>query len=199
MKKLSLFFVLFFAILVIKAQDQFIGEIRMFAGNYPPKGWAFCDGQLMPISQNTALFSLLGTNYGGNGQTTFALPNLNGRTPIGAGQGSGLTDRYLGESGGADNVTLSTNELPSHQHSMVASGSVTLPANGTTGDTDSPANVNPANVTNGYSATAGSNMKTTDYKIELSNVGSSLPHNNLQPYLVLRYIIALQGIYPQRW
>jgi len=198
MKKLSLLFALFFVFLVTKAQDQFIGEIRIFAGNFPPRGWAFCDGQLLPLSQNTALFSLLGTTYGGNGQTNFALPNLNGRTPIGFDQGPGLSLRDLGESGGSDNVTLTTAELPLHQHSMITSGSVTLPASSAAGNSDSPANTNAANVTNAYSASAGSNMKTTDYAVELSATGSSQPHNNLQPYVVVRYIIALQGIYPPR-
>lgn len=198
MKKLSLLFALFFVFLVTKAQDQFIGEIRIFAGYFAPRYWAFCDGQLLPISQNTALFSLLGTTYGGNGQTNFALPNLNGRTPIGYGQGPGLSLRDLGESGGSDNVTLVTSELPSHQHSMITSGSVSLPASSVAGNSDSPVNTNAANVTNAYSASAGSNMKTTDYTIELSATGSSQPHNNLQPYVVVRYIIALQGIYPPR-
>lgn len=198
MKKLSLLFALFFVFLLTKAQDQFIGEIRIFAGNFAPRYWAFCDGQLLPISQNTALFSLLGTTYGGNGQTNFALPNLNGRTPIGYGQGPGLSLRDLGESGGSDNVTLVTSELPSHQHSMITSGSVSLPASSVAGNSDSPVNTNAANVTNAYSASAGSNMKTTDYTIELSATGSSQPHNNLQPYVVVRYIIALQGIYPPR-
>lgn len=198
MKKLSLLFALFFVFLLTKAQDQFVGEIRIFAGNFAPRYWAFCDGQLLPISQNTALFSLLGTTYGGNGQTNFALPNLNGRTPIGYGQGPGLSLRDLGESGGSDNVTLVTSELPSHQHSMITSGSVSLPASSVAGNSDSPVNTNAANVTNAYSASAGSNMKTTDYTIELSATGSSQPHNNLQPYVVVRYIIALQGIFPPR-
>lgn len=197
MKKISLFIALFIS-LVINAQDPFVGEIRIFAGNFPPRGWAFCDGQILPISQNTALFSLLGTYYGGNGSSTFALPNLNGRTPIGAGQGAGLTDRVLGESGGEDATTLVASELPSHQHAMTTSGSVAMPATNAVGNSDSPAGTHPANVANAYSATAGSSMKTTDYAIELSNTGSSNPHNNLQPYLVVRYIIALQGVYPPR-
>lgn len=196
--KQFLLFVILCVSSVINAQDNFIGEIRIFAGNFAPNGWAFCDGQILPISQNTALFSLLGTNYGGNGNTTFALPNLNGRTPIGSGQGSGLTERYLGETGGVEFVQLNTLEIPAHQHTMNAIGTLTLPSSSVAGNSDSPANAYPATVSNGYSATAGSTMKTTDYSIDLTGAGSSLPHNNLQPYLTVRYIIALQGIFPQR-
>ncbi len=198
MKKISLIIALFIS-LAVHAQSPFIGEIRIFAGNFAPRGWAFCDGQLLPLSQNTALFSLLGTIYGGNGHSTFALPNLNGRVPIGAGQGAGLTSRDLGGTGGSDNVTLLASELPSHQHSVVTSGTVTLPANSGAGNSDTPENTYPANVTNGYSATAGSSMNTSNYSINLSNTGASMPHNNLQPYQVVRYIIALQGIFPPRW
>src|SRR4249919_3080608 len=104
--------------------DQFVGEIRIFAGNFAPTGWALCQGQLLPISQNTALFSLLGTYYGGNGQTTFALPNLQDSAPLGAGQGSGLTERVLGETGGTENVTLLQTEMPAHSHGINASTSL---------------------------------------------------------------------------
>src|SRR2546423_9596681 len=100
--------------------DPFVAEIRMFAGNFAPKGWATCDGQLLPISQNTALFSLLGTYYGGDGKSNFALPDLQGQTPIGQGQGAGLSERFLGEAGGTDNVTLLTSEMPLHNHFLQA-------------------------------------------------------------------------------
>lgn len=181
----------------IKAQDNFIGEVRIFAGNFPPKGWAFCDGQLMLISQNTALFSLLGTNYGGDGKTNFALPNLNGCTPIGAGGGPNLTPRYVGEAGGVDNVTLLSTEMAAHSHS-VNNGSVAVPAFQGAGDMDTPVNSNQANCTKAYNTVANATMKATGVTADVQAAGGNQPHNNLQPYLVVRYIIALQGYFPPR-
>lgn len=197
MKKLYLLMLVMFLGFGIKAQDNFIAEIRIFAGNFPPKGWAFCDGQIMPISQNTALFSLLGTTYGGDGKTTFALPNLNGCTPIGFGNGPGLTPRSEGEQGGVDVVTLQTTEMPAHSH-IVNGGSLNVPGYQGTGNSDTPVNSYSANCPKAYNSTADTKMNTTGSTAEIGVSGGNQPHNNLQPYLVLRYIIALQGIYPPR-
>ena len=166
--------------------DQFVAEIRMFGGNFAPTGWALCAGQLMPISQNTALFSLLGTTYGGDGKSTFALPNLFDSVPIHAGQGPGLSLRDLGESGGADTVTLLTTELPAHTHALQAS------SNGATQSTPVghvPAASQAGNVYGGVPNIAM-------HPNSLDFTGSGLPHNNQQPYQTLTFIIALQGIYP---
>jgi len=173
--------------------DPFVAEIRMFAGNFAPTGWALCNGQLLPISQNTALFSLLGTTYGGNGQTTFALPNLQGSVPVGFGQGPGLSLRDLGEIGGEPTVTLLSTEMPVHSHTAQAS---------TSGGTDSPANATwgesklgktPLNV---YAASGANNVAMSPQALAVA--GGGLPHNNMPPYLCLTFIIALQGIYPSR-
>ena len=174
--------------------DPFVAEIRIFAGNFAPTGWALCNGQLMPISQNTALFSLLGTTYGGDGKSTFALPNLQGSVPLGAVQGPGLSLRDLGEIGGEQTVTLLGTEMPVHSHT--AQGS-------TSGGTDSPANATwgesklgktPLNV---YAA-SGANTNVPMSTQALVIAGGGLPHNNLPPYLCLTFIIALQGIFPAR-
>ena len=171
--------------------DPFVAEIRIFAGNFAPTGWALCNGQLMPIAQNTALFSLLGTNYGGDGQTTFGLPNLQGSAPMFWGQGPGLTDRVIGESGGEQAVTLLSSEMPAHNHALMASSG---PAS-----SRAPADAALARSRNGnaYQTTVDQNL-TTLAPQAVSVAGSSLPHNNMQPYLVLTFIIALQGIYPPR-
>ncbi|HWX21122.1 MAG TPA: tail fiber protein [Candidatus Binatia bacterium] len=173
--------------------DQFLAEIRIFAGNFAPTGWALCDGQLMPISQNTALFSLIGTYYGGDGRSTFALPNLQGSVPLGTGQGPGLSLRDIGETGGEQTVTLLDTEMPQHTHTVQAS---------TNGGTDSPANAfwgesklgkTPLPV---YAASGPNNINMSPNAISIA--GSSFPHNNLPPYLCLTFIIALQGIFPPR-
>jgi microcystin-dependent protein len=173
--------------------DQFISEIRMFAGNFAPTGWALCNGQLLPISQNTALFSLLGTTYGGDGKSTFGLPNLQGSAPVGAGQGPGLSVRDLGEIGGAQTVTLLESEMPAHSHTAQAS---------TSGGTDSPANAawgesklgkTPLAV---YAASGPNNVLMSPQG--LSTAGGNVPHNNMPPFLCLTFIIALQGIFPAR-
>ena len=173
--------------------DPFVAEIRIFAGNFAPTGWAQCNGQLMPISQNTALFSLLGTNYGGDGKTTFGLPNLQGSAPLMAGQGNGLSYRSLGETGGEPAVTLINSEMPGHGHVVSATsspGSVPDPENAVWG----VAAV--ARGTSMYSASAGSAPAMSPQAFATS--GSSQPHNNMPPYLVLTFIIALQGIFPSR-
>ncbi len=173
--------------------DQFVAEIRIFTGNFAPTGWATCDGQLLPISQNTALFSLLGTNYGGDGKSTFGLPNLQGSAPLAAGQGPGLSLRDLGEIGGEQTVTLLVSEMPAHSHSVQAA---------TSGGTDSPAGVTWGESRLGktalpvYAASGPNNVAMSAQA--LSVAGGSLPHNNMPPYLCLTFIIALQGIYPAR-
>jgi Microcystin-dependent protein len=185
------------------AQDQFVGEIRIFAGTFAPTGWALCDGQILSISSNTALFSILGTTYGGNGQTTFALPNLNGRVPIGTGSGPGLTPRVEGETGGQETVTLLSTEMPAHSHTVTA-GAVGVPCYTGVGNSDTPENSYPASSSKSYTTTETANastkgaMNTTGSTVTLATTGGGQPHNNLQPYLVVRYIIALQGIYPAR-
>jgi microcystin-dependent protein len=173
--------------------DQFVSEIRMFAGNFAPVGWALCNGQLMSISQNTALFSLLGTQFGGNGVSNFALPNLQGSVPMAFGNGAGLTPRVIGETGGEQNHTLISSEIPSHTHAAQAS---------TSGGTDSPAGAawgeskmgkTPMNV---YAASGANNVQMNP--LALAIAGGSQPHNNLPPFQCLTFIIALTGIFPPR-
>jgi microcystin-dependent protein len=167
--------------------DQFVAEIRIFPFNFPPTGWAFCDGQLMPISQNTALFSLLGTVYGGDGKSTFALPDLQGSAPMQPGQGQGLSDRVLGEMSGVESITLLQSEIPIHNHIIQTSNDN---ANNVNPDTRYFARGNPVYV-------APSALGTMAVQC-LSPAGGGLPHNNMQPYLTLNFCIALQGIFPQR-
>ncbi|MBZ5603100.1 MAG: tail fiber protein [Acidobacteriia bacterium] len=171
--------------------DQFVAEIRAFPFNFPPRGWALCDGQLMAISQNTALFSLLGTFYGGDGKSTFGLPNLQGNVAIGQGQGPGLSDYFIGESGGTQNVTLLLTEMAMHQHSLNADVF------------DSPDNTSPANaaLANGPNNHMFSDQTAPLVQMAIQAVtitGSSLPHNNMMPYLTLNFCIALQGVFPAR-
>jgi microcystin-dependent protein len=167
--------------------DNYLGEIKLWSGTFAPRFWAFCNGQLLPIAQNQALFALLGTTYGGNGQTTFALPNLQGRVPIGAGQGNGLTIRALGEVGGVASHTLLLTELPSHTHVARASSSV--------GTFDSP----PGHVLARNAAQIPQYGSTDDTNLSagaLLATGGGQAHENRQPYLALNYIIALTGIWP---
>jgi len=173
--------------------DPFVGEIRLFAGTFAPTGWALCNGQLLSISQNTALFSLLGTYYGGDGRTTFGLPNLQGAAPLMAGQGPGLSGRSLGEVGGEAAVTLTTAEMALHTHAASATASP--------GNAPDPANAvwGVAAVARGtamYAASPGTGPQMSPQALGIA--GSSQPHNNLPPYLALTFIIALQGIYPPR-
>ena len=169
--------------------DPFVAEIRIFPFNFPPKGWAFCNGQIMPLSQNTALFALLGTVYGGDGKSTFALPNLQGSAAMHPGQGQGLSLRDLGEIGGAESVTLLISEIPVHTHSMSAQ---TL-----AGDQTIPTGTLPA-TSPGDNLYAPSGAMVTMAPQALPPAGGSLPHNNMQPYLTLNFNIALQGIFPPR-
>ncbi|MDT8439546.1 MAG: tail fiber protein [Wenzhouxiangellaceae bacterium] len=170
--------------------DPFVAEVRIFGFNFAPRGWAFCDGQLLPISQNTALFSLLGTTYGGNGTSNFALPNLQGRAALAPGQGPGLSRRDLGETGGAQSVTLIESEMPNHPHPLRASNQL--------GDSPLPTGNTPARyLNNAYQTdTAGNRVAFADQA--LPPAGGSLPHNNMMPYLTLQFCIALQGIFPPR-
>jgi microcystin-dependent protein len=171
--------------------NPFVAEIRIFGFNFAPTGWAFCDGQLVPISQNTALFSLLGTTYGGNGQTTFALPNMQARAPMHWGQGPGLSLHDLGESGGTQSVSLLTQELPSHSHSLSVPTAAEARADRANAYNNVPAN--PAD------ATYAPNGAPTQMSPQATApAGSSLPHNNMQPYLTLNFCIALQGVFPPR-
>ena len=169
--------------------DPFVAEIRIFPFNFAPTAWAFCDGQIMPISQNTALFSLLGTNYGGNGQTTFALPNLQGRAPMHPGQGPGLSLHDLGETGGSDTVALIASEMPAHSHALLASTSPASSRN------PSDAAIARSRGANAYGP--ASNLVTMNAQ-SLTPAGGGQPHNNLQPYLTLSFCIALQGVFPPR-
>lgn len=169
--------------------DQFYGEIRMFAFNFAPRGWAWCDGQLMLVEQNRALFALLGTTYGGDGKTTFALPNLGRRAPMHPGQGPGLSLRDLGESGGSETVTLLESHMPAHSH--------TLRAASTPGDSPVPSDNALARYSNAYQQDSTSNL-TAMHSGAVYHAGSSIPHNNMQPYLTVNFCIALEGIFPPR-
>jgi microcystin-dependent protein len=167
--------------------SPFVAEIRMFGFNFPPTGWAFCNGQLLPISQNTALFSLLGTTYGGDGKSTFALPDMQGNVPLHQGQGQGLSLYDLGQIGGSSTVTLLTSEIPVHSHSFTATEEV----------------VNENNVTNNFFGAGESRYAPVNNVVQMAPqalppAGGSLPHNNMMPYLVVNFCIALQGVFPPR-
>ena len=172
--------------------DAFLGEIRIFTGSYEPTGWMFCNGQTIPISQNTALFSLLGTNYGGDGKSTFALPNLQGRMPLhaGSGPGPGLTQRLVGETDGSDSVALVKSQLPTHSHALMGTASATASV--------PDATVSLANTADGSKAYNAVNPHAKMGSQTLLAAGAGAPHNNLQPYLALNFIIAVQGIFPPR-
>jgi microcystin-dependent protein len=170
--------------------DPFVAEIRIFPFNFAPKGWAFCDGQILPISQNTALFSLLGTTYGGDGKSNFALPNLQGNAPMHPGQGPGLSLHDLGETGGSQTVTLLASEMPAHSHSWTASNQA--------GTDQSPLNELFAGGVGGISMYAAPGSMTQLAPNVLPPSGGDQPHNNMMPYLTLNFCIALQGVYPPR-
>jgi microcystin-dependent protein len=173
--------------------DPFVAEIRMFGFNFAPTGWAQCDGQLLPISQNTALFSLLGTFYGGDGKSTFALPDLQGSVPMGQGQGAGLSDRFIGETSGVQFVTLLSSEIPVHTHSLTAQNidpaDNLSPSPGVTLGKANP--VSPG----GYGPAASIVIMNQQ---SLAPAGSSFPHNNMQPFLTVMFCIAMQGVFPPR-
>jgi microcystin-dependent protein len=178
--------------------EGFMGQIRMFAGNFTPRFWAVCYGQLLSISQNQALFSILGTTYGGNGTTTFALPDLRGKTPVGWGQGSGLTPYTLGEVTGFASTTLTGNNLPPHNHAV--SGTIKMATTNQPADTESPAGAYFAN--DGSNKFDGENDKVTmqpaTLNLTVNNPGSVVAVNNMMPYLAMNYVICLQGIFPSR-
>lgn len=169
--------------------DPFVAEIRIFPFNFAPKGWAWCDGQLLPLSQNTALFSLLGTTYGGDGRSNFALPDLQGRVPMHPGQGPGLSLHDLGETGGSETVTLLESEIPSHSHALSVAG---LNSQSTTPANTSLGRGNPVKVytSTGSMTPMGANTIATS--------GGNQPHNNMMPYLTMYFNIALQGVFPPR-
>lgn len=171
--------------------DPFVAEIRVFGFNFPPRGWAFCDGQVLPISQNTALFSLLGTVYGGDGKSTFALPDLQDRALIGPGQGNGLSDYAHGEQFGSSTVSLLESEIPHHAHGANASsdpGELQSPADDRTLARSSP----------GFAYRSGTNANTDLAPQSLAPAGGDQPHNNRQPVLGMNFCIALQGVFPPR-
>jgi microcystin-dependent protein len=180
--------------------DPFLAEIRIFGFNFPPTGWAFCNGQIMPLTQNTALFALLGVTYGGDGKSTFALPNMQNSAPMQPGQGSGLSQRFLGEQSGSEAVTLLQTEIPVHTHILSASNAEP------TADTPSTAAMTARGFWDSgsesgqiafYTPQAG-NPAVTMAPQALAVAGGGLPHNNMQPYLALNFCIALQGIFPPR-
>jgi microcystin-dependent protein len=170
--------------------DPFVAEIRIFPFNFAPKGWAWCDGQLLPLSQNTALFSLLGTTYGGNGKSNFALPDLQGRAPMHPGQGPGLSLHDLGETGGSETVSLLQSEMPAHTHGLRAYRSD--PA-----DHFQPTGATLARANNGNAYNAAANLVPMGFE-SLAPAGGDQPHNNMQPYLTFYFCIALQGVFPPR-
>lgn len=166
----------------------YIGEIRMFAGNFAPAGWAFCDGQLQPISENDALFNLIGTTYGGDGQETFGLPDLRGRSPVHRGQGPGLSQNYvLGEQFGVETVTLTTNQIPAHNHSFLASTAL-----GGTANPEGQVLAQPSDIRMYLRDSPGAALPAST----LAPVGGSQPHENRSPVLVISYIISLFGVFP---
>jgi len=171
--------------------NPFVAEIRIFAGNFAPIGWAMCNGQLLPIAQNTALFSLLGTTFGGNGKTNFALPNLQGASPLGWGQGAGLSNRPLGELGGQTTVTLNQSQIPSHSHAVrgAPGAGISSPSNATFG-------TEPLRHATAYGPVPGASVQMNPSAVTV--VGGSQPHDNMPPYLCLNFIISLQGIFPAR-
>ncbi|MFN8429045.1 MAG: tail fiber protein [Spirosomataceae bacterium] len=168
--------------------DPFVAEIRIFPFNFAPKGWAWCDGQLLPLSQNTALFSLLGTTYGGNGKSNFALPNLQGNAPMHPGQGPGLSLHDLGETGGAESVSLLESEIPSHSHTLRNSNEIS--------ELNIPSGASLATASAAIFSSAASNTQLN--LGALSTAGGSQPHNNMMPYLTYYFNIALQGVFPPR-
>jgi microcystin-dependent protein len=176
--------------------EPFIGQIIIFAGNFAIRSYAMCNGQILPIAQNTALFSILGTTYGGNGQTTFALPDLRGRVPIHMGQGPGLSSYSLGQVAGNETTTLTTNNMPSHNHGLFSNaggkGNVAVPTNNFIGVGNVPSS---SETTNNFNSAAGANPLAPG---SIGLTGGNQPFNNIQPYLVLNFLIALEGIFPSR-
>lgn len=170
--------------------QPYVGEIRMFAGNFAPAGWMFCEGQLLPISENETLFQLIGTTYGGDGQETFALPDLRGRIPIHNGTGSSGTTYNLAETGGVESVTLTTQQIPTHSHSLLATTDLA--------NSGSPADAYLSTTATGNKIYSTATPSTALHPQEISPVGGSQPHDNFQPYLCVDFIISLFGIFPSQ-
>jgi microcystin-dependent protein len=176
--------------------NPFLGELRLFAGNFNPRGWAFCAGQILPIAQNDALYALIGTTFGGDGQVTFGLPDLRGRVPVGQGQGGGLSSYVVGQASGTESVTVSVNQMPQHNHTVTVSSA---DATATTPTGAVPAR--PSSTTVGFLYIDPAASGTTDAPpnaAAISAVGGNGPHDNMAPSLVLNYIIALEGVFPSR-
>ncbi|TPM04263.1 tail fiber protein [Mesorhizobium sp. B2-3-10] len=171
--------------------DPFVAEIRIFPFNFAPKGWAFCDGQILPLSQNTALFSLLGTTYGGDGKSNFALPNMQGNAPMHPGQGPGLSLHDLGETGGSETVTLLESEMPLHPHTVES-----VPGN-FSANSNVPTNTALGKSAQGNAYTPAANIVALSGQT-LAPAGGGQPHNNMMPYITLNFCIALQGVFPPR-
>jgi microcystin-dependent protein len=193
MKKITLLAIMTMSLLAgftSNAQEGFIGEVRMFAGTFAPKNWAFCEGQILSIASNSALFSLLGTTYGGNGTTTFALPDLRGRVPIHAAQGPGLGFYTLGEKGGTETNTLTVAQLPAHNHSVFGVASV--------GNQNSPSGNLPADTKLLDKEYSNGTASTSMNPAMIGQTGGNQPVNNIQPYLGINFIICLYGVYPAR-
>lgn len=179
--------------------DEFLAMIKIFAGNFAPRGYAFCQGQILSISQNTALFSLLGTTYGGNGQTTFALPDLRGRAPVGVGQGPGLSNYVLGQVSGTESTTLILNNMPSHNHGVT--GTVQVPVNGDSANSDSPESCFPAiSNTHIYNSASSPGQFGGNLTVNLTTTpsGGSQPFSILNPILAVNYVICMEGVFPSR-
>ena len=172
--------------------EPFIAEIRIFAGNFAPRSWAFCNGQLLPVSQNTALFSLIGTTYGGDGRSTTALPNLKGRVAMHPGRGPGLTSRRLGQRGGSEMISLTEAQMPNHTHTLRAED-----GRASRGAPGGNALAQPRSRGLLYQTNTSSNLQTMN-DVALPSTGGSQPHNNMQPFIAMNFIIALQGLYPSR-
>ena len=178
--------------------EEYIGIVKLFAGNFAPRGWAFCNGQLLSIAQNTALFSILGTTYGGDGRTTFALPNLNGRVPVGTGQSTAGSNYTLGAMAGQENVHLTQTQIPQHTHSLQANAGVgsvnTAENNFPAGGQVQIERGSPVYPTNSFATSGGTQMNPQAIGV----AGGSQPHSNMQPFLAMNYIICMMGIYPPR-
>ena len=177
--------------------DEYIGIIKLFAGNFEPRGWAYCNGQILSIAQNSALFAILGTTYGGNGQTTFALPDLRSRIPVGTGQGPGLSPYQLGQVQGTESVTMTINNMPMHTHAIT--GSVRIPVNDSNADADSPTGAylgTPAESI--YSSSQNSFAADPVSTLANTPIGGNIPFSIMQPVLAMNYIICLEGIFPSR-
>lgn len=172
-----------------------MAQIIMFAGNFAPRSWAFCQGQILSIAQNTALFSLLGTTYGGNGQTTFALPDFRGRAAMGTGQGPGLSSRTLGQTGGVPTTTLNSTNIPGHAHTAAVRVSV---SDSSANSTEADSKILATPVSNIYTATSNASGNLGGVSVTVANSGGSQPFDNMQPYVGMNFVICMEGIYPSR-